>query len=155
ATAEESDLVNADDSLVVFPPAKLRNEFFQTPDDDRDGIDNNLDNCVSVANPDQQDKDGNMRGDACEDFDLDGIMNTADNCPDHPNRLQQDEDGDGYGDHCDPEESRLTERLWWLPWLGIGVGFAIVITLLVITVKKHPGTRMSRKSKIDKPVLPV
>lgn len=144
-TAEGSNLSAVTDALVLFPPAKRANEFFKKPDTDSDGIDDSLDNCVMVSNADQRDVDGNSTGDACEDFDVDGVMNNIDNCPDNPNRLQQDEDGDGFGDHCDPEESRLTERLWWLPWLGIGVGFSIVTTLLVITVK-HPVPRKQTKS---------
>ncbi|MBI4136810.1 thrombospondin type 3 repeat-containing protein [Candidatus Roizmanbacteria bacterium] len=132
-------------TIPIYDPTP--NASYIPSDRDRDSISDQQDNCPSVSNPDQTDVNNNGQGDACEDFDLDGIMNNTDNCPDHPNRLQQDEDGDGYGNHCDPEESRLIERLWWLPWLGIGVGFAIVITLLVTTVK-HP-TGRNRKTQKD------
>ena len=36
------------------------------PDDDNDGVGDDCDNCVGVANPDQQDTDGDGFGDACD-----------------------------------------------------------------------------------------
>lgn len=120
-------------------PKVLPNRFFQPPDQDRDGVLDQSDNCPSTMNVDQKDINRNGIGDACEDFDGDGEMNTTDNCPEHPNRAQQDSDGDGIGDQCDPDESRLTERLSWLPWLGIVLGFGIVFGLLTITMKKEHG----------------
>lgn len=118
-------------------PTRQPNPFFQPPDRDRDGILDQSDNCLSTMNADQKDINQNGIGDACEDFDGDGVMNNTDNCPEHPNRLQQDNDGDSIGDQCDPDESRLTERLSWLPWLGIILGFGIVFGLLAVTVKKQ------------------
>ncbi len=104
-------------------------------DQDRDGISDAQDNCVTTANTDQSDINNNRRGDACEDFDLDGVINAVDNCPDKPNSLQQDKDSDGRGDHCDDEESRLVERWKFLPWIGIGVGFGVVILLFKLTLR--------------------
>ena len=113
------------------------NPDYQLPDSDNDGVLDDSDNCPHIANPDQLDKDASGRGDACEDFDLDGILNTNDNCPDHPNPIQQDEDGDGVGDHCDGIESRWIEKLPFLPWLGIGVGFLIVLFMFKTTLKNE------------------
>jgi hypothetical protein len=59
-----------------------------TGDADGDGIPDAIDNCPSVANPDQADADGDGIGDAC------------DNCPLTPNPAQLDRDGDGIGDAC-------------------------------------------------------
>jgi uncharacterized delta-60 repeat protein len=48
-------------------------------DSDGDGIDDDLDNCPDVANPDQVDSDGDGMGDACDpDDDNDGIPDTRD-----------------------------------------------------------------------------
>jgi hypothetical protein len=58
-------------------------------DSDGDGIENEVDNCPSVANSDQSDSDGDSIGDAC------------DNCPDNSNRNQVDVDDDGIGNACD------------------------------------------------------
>lgn len=117
-------------------PKRMPNPFFQPPDRDADDILDQSDNCPSTMNGDQKDINRNGIGDACEDFDGDGTMNTTDNCPERPNRAQQDSDSDGIGDQCDPDESRLTERLSWLPWLGILLGFGIVFGLLTITMRK-------------------
>lgn len=62
------------------------------PDTDKDGTEDKLDNCKTVANPDQANKDGDVLGDAC------------DNCPDNANDSQADGDGDGKGDACDPQQ---------------------------------------------------
>jgi hypothetical protein len=78
-------------------------------DDDRDGIGNacdpcpqtfendadgdgrcaHVDNCPSIANPEQQDQDSDRFGDAC------------DNCAALANPEQLDSDGDGVGDACE------------------------------------------------------
>jgi len=62
-------------------------------------------------------------------------MNSIDNCPNYPNKYQEDTDGDGLGDVCDEEESRITERHGWLPWLGIGLAGLVLIILFAVTVK--------------------
>ncbi|MFH1126088.1 MAG: thrombospondin type 3 repeat-containing protein [Candidatus Altiarchaeota archaeon] len=63
-------------------------------DIDNDGINNNEDNCLLAANPNQKDSDGDRLGDAC------------DNCPNKANRNQRDSDrnstdSDNTGDVCD------------------------------------------------------
>jgi len=79
------------------------------PDDDNDGTSDELDNCPSVANPDQNDNDADALGDVCDpcpndpnnDADGDGICGDVDNCPDVANPGQEDSDGNGVGDACD------------------------------------------------------
>ncbi len=80
--------------------------FNPLPDVDNDGIEDSLDNCPLVVNPDQVDTDNDSVGDACDgdgDDDVDGdtIPDTADNCPLVANPDQADADNDGEGDACD------------------------------------------------------
>jgi M6 family metalloprotease-like protein len=58
-------------------------------DSDFDGIDDAIDNCPGLFNPDQSDDD------------QDSVGNVCDNCPDSANTDQADADGDGVGDKCD------------------------------------------------------
>ncbi len=115
-------------------PTKSNPEYI-IADVDKDGIPDVKDNCVDVANPDLLDVNGNGRGDVCDDFDQDGIINSKDNCPDNPNFDQKDTDGDGIGDVCDKEESRITEKYAWLPWIGIGFAGLVLVILLVLMAK--------------------
>ncbi|MCB0631022.1 MAG: thrombospondin type 3 repeat-containing protein [Saprospiraceae bacterium] len=57
-------------------------------DEDEDRIDDEIDNCLGVANTDQLDTDQDGIGDAC------------DNCPEKYNPDQADSDGNGVGDLC-------------------------------------------------------
>lgn len=51
-------------------------------DHDSDGLTDGTDNCPRVANPDQQDTDGDLSGDACDDDDDgDSIGDDWDDCP--------------------------------------------------------------------------
>jgi len=121
-------------SLALGDP--IPNPTFMEPDDDNDGVPNLRDNCVSIKNTDQADIDSNGRGDACEDDDGDGLVNSIDNCPQHPNSSQIDTDADGLGDACDKEESRLTEKNPWLPWVAMSIAGLAVIAIVVQTIKK-------------------
>ncbi|OGD67676.1 hypothetical protein A2442_03840 [Candidatus Campbellbacteria bacterium RIFOXYC2_FULL_35_25] len=132
---ESGDLRSDKDVLRIAPVVSLNNPLYKKADIDEDGIPDVSDNCVLVANVEQEDVDGNGRGDVCDDFDKDGLINSKDNCPNQPNRYQEDEDGDGIGNVCDGEESRITEKYPWLPWLGVGIAAVILVVLFVITAK--------------------
>jgi hypothetical protein len=124
---------NRDVVKISAEETKLNPSYVQA-DVDKDGIPDSRDNCVSVSNANQVDINLNGRGDACDDFDKDGVLNSLDNCPSDPNSSQVDNDGDKIGDVCDPDESRVTEKYAWLPWLGIIGAFIVVIGLFTWTV---------------------
>jgi hypothetical protein len=64
--------VNSDDTVtaIVWAEPPDPTDPPDSADTDRDGIENNVDNCPTRANPDQQDTDGDGIGDACQADDL-------------------------------------------------------------------------------------
>lgn len=132
-TKEGGRLQDDKEVLQVGKVSLKENPAYVPADVDGDSIIDIFDNCVSVANPDQEDVDKNERGDACDDFDRDGRINSLDNCRDIPNRNQVDTDGDGIGDDCDEEESRLTEQNPWIAWVSLGfAGIAIAVMFFIV-----------------------
>ena len=99
----------------------------ETVDTDKDSIDDNVDNCPNIANPDQSNIDFDTLGDACDldddndgvaddldvfpldktesvDTDGDGIGDNSDNCPNLANPYQLNIDDDTLGDACDLDD---------------------------------------------------
>lgn len=71
-------------------------------DSDGDHVVNTYDNCPSVSNATQADRDRDGLGDACDsDSDNDNVLDGVDNCLLVENVDQPDMDGDGVGDACD------------------------------------------------------
>ncbi|MHB8633801.1 MAG: thrombospondin type 3 repeat-containing protein, partial [Thermoplasmatota archaeon] len=92
------DGVNAHEGM---PGAYMQSGYGETcitvydghADSDRDGVQDQGDNCAGIPNHDQKDTDRDGIGDAC------------DNCPTVYNPDQLDMDGDGIGDACEPHGS--------------------------------------------------
>jgi hypothetical protein len=70
-------------------------------DTDGDGIIDKKDNCSSMSNPDQKDRNYDGIGDACSDDDHDEIVGKADNCPMLSNPDQKDLNANAIGDACE------------------------------------------------------
>lgn len=98
-------------------------------DTDGDGILDNLDNCIDVVNPGQEENDGDALGDACDrcpgvlgdsdhDEDLDQRPDACDACPGLDDFDGTDTDADGVGEACD-YDSHLTERVAFEPFIAI------------------------------------
>ena len=81
----DGDLDGVVDDLDNCPSRANREQ----EDGDRDGVGDRCDNCIEAANPTQDDGDRDAIGDAC------------DNCVSLPNSLQWDTDGDHLGFECD------------------------------------------------------
>ena len=76
----DSDQDGVEDALDAFP-----NDRLESQDSDEDQVGDNSDNCPSVANPKQDDFDGDALGDACDpDDDDDGFNDVDDVAPLNP-----------------------------------------------------------------------
>lgn len=132
---EAGDLSSNKGVVTVNGSSPVMNQSFTPSDSDGDTVPDLTDNCVSTANTDQKDSDANGRGDVCEDYDRDSIVAAKDNCPDMPNQNQIDTDADNVGDVCDNFDNRITERMPWLPWVGIGVAGVVILGLFILAFR--------------------
>lgn len=130
--AGEAPNLISDNDLMRGAVVLQENPNFILFDGDSDGVPDVSDNCTRMPNSDQVDQNNNGRGDVCDDFDRDGVENGFDNCPSVTNRNQSDTDNDGVGDVCDQLENRITERLVWLPWVGMGFAGCVLIILFTL-----------------------
>lgn len=137
STSESGSLQDDTDVRKLDKGVFEKNPAYKQADVDEDGILDVNDNCVRIANADQQDVNANKVGDVCEDFDKDGIINNLDNCKSLPNYAQIDADNDGMGDACDSEESRITEKYQWLPWLAITAVVLVVLGLFASAIRRE------------------
>lgn len=112
-----------------------KNKLYKERDTDNDNVIDSDDNCPRLANADQKDGNNNGIGDMCDDYDYDGVMTAGDNCPEISNPDQKDTDRDGIGDVCDGEESRVTEKYPWMPWV-VFIGVFIVVGAMGYEVLK-------------------
>jgi len=76
------------------------NVYF-SKDFDKDEINDEVDNCPLIYNPEQVDSDASGKWDACSDKDYDWKIWEKDNCPTIYNPKQEDSDKNGVWDLCE------------------------------------------------------
>jgi CSLREA domain-containing protein len=77
---------DSDDDTVLDAPDAFPCDNTETTDSDGDAVGDNADNCDAIANPGQQNNDGDPLGDACDpDDDNDGVPDASDGCPTQAN----------------------------------------------------------------------
>ena len=93
-----------------------------TTDTDGDGLEDDSDNCASVANADQLDTDSDGLGNACDDDDDgDGVADTADAFPlDVAETLDTDSDGTGNNEDTDDDGDTIVDTADVFPLISIG-----------------------------------
>jgi hypothetical protein len=97
-TATDNGVPNLTSSTVL-------SVFVSSTDADGDGVLNTVDNCPVVANPGQENNDGDANGDVCDsDDDNDSVLDSSDNCALVSNADQANNDGDATGDVCDGDD---------------------------------------------------
>ena len=91
--------------MTESPMRTSRHIVLIDPDCDSDGINDGSDNCIEDPNVNQENSDGDLLGDACDDDDDDDdtILDDSDNCRIIANFDQTDQDCDGIGDLCDSD----------------------------------------------------
>jgi len=100
---EEYETSKPDGVTLIFDSACLTSSY--GTDEDGDGLSTEIDNCPSVANPNQEDADRDRIGDVCDDDDdNDLILDDLDLCPLSADPDQVDTDGDGIGNVCDDDD---------------------------------------------------
>lgn len=103
---------------IQAPPVENDSSNIINPiiDSDGDQVLDSIDNCISIANPDQKDTDGDLIGDACDncdytkntdqkDRDKDSLGDLCDNCMTTYNPDQTDNNQNGIGDICENDDS--------------------------------------------------
>ena len=79
---------------------------------DGDKIGNACDLCPAVSSSDNEDPDGDGKGNPCDtDDDNDGVLDGADNCPTVANANQADLDHNGIGYACDSAEKSAFQKI--------------------------------------------
>lgn len=114
--ATDDMMVDPEEDLGIDMDPILDMEIDMLPpvsDTDGDGVLDDVDNCIDIVNPEQQDSDGNGVGDLCDDGDMDGVIDyrvnnegeiiPSDNCLGVPNADQLNRDWDDLGDACDDD----------------------------------------------------
>ena len=100
---DEYETSKPDGVALIFDSACLTSSY--GTDEDGDGLSTEIDNCPSVANPNQEDADRDRIGDVCDDDDdNDLILDDLDLCPLSADPDQLDTDGDGFGNVCDDDD---------------------------------------------------
>jgi len=101
ATTSLSGCSRANDKTAGVTPGTPS----ETIDTDKDGVNDNRDNCPLVPNVNQTNTDGDSQGDACDsDDDNDGIADGPDNCDLVANANQLDANANGVGDACEGDD---------------------------------------------------